>query len=322
MFKFRNVVFIAILCTTVGFITGVGVGKLFNLPFISKKGEWAIGIYTGSSPLIFSSPQTVKNPVLTAKDISDIPAAFVADPFMIREGSTWYMFFEVLNKKTNQGDIGLATSDDGMSWTYKKIVLNEEFHLSYPYVFKWNNEFYMVPETYQDNSVRLYRAIDFPEKWSFVTTLLKGIYVDSSIFQHNEKWWILTEPNPLENNMLALYYADKLTGPWIEHPMSPVIKDDPNIARPGGRVIIFDNRIFRYAQDDEPSYGNQVWAFEITKLTTTNYEEKQVDKFPILKADGTGWNGKGMHHIDPHQIGENQWIAAVDGYSEYYSFTP
>ena len=30
------------------------------------------------------------------------------------------------------------------------------------YVFKWKNEYYMIPETYQASSVRLYKAIDFP----------------------------------------------------------------------------------------------------------------------------------------------------------------
>jgi len=53
---------------------------------------------------------------------------------------------------------------------------------------------------------------------------------------------------------------------------------------------------------------------EIIELTTLNYEEKQVTDSPILKPSGTGWNKDGMHHIDPHQIDENTWLACVDGY--------
>jgi len=61
------------------------------------------------------------NPVLTASDVTDREATFVADPFLFHEGSTWYMFFEVLSNLGEQ--IGLASSSDGLHWTYQQIVL-------------------------------------------------------------------------------------------------------------------------------------------------------------------------------------------------------
>jgi len=48
--------------------------------------------------------------------VTDITADFVSDPFMLRDGAVWYMFFEVWNTRTGQGDIGLATSSDGLNW--------------------------------------------------------------------------------------------------------------------------------------------------------------------------------------------------------------
>src|SRR5689334_17430674 len=99
---------------------------------------WSIGIYTGNSPYDLSPAAEVSNPVLTAANVTDIPAAFVADPFMLRN----HMFFEVLRNDRPIGEIGLATSDDGFAWTYKQIVLREDFHLSYPYVFEWENAVY------------------------------------------------------------------------------------------------------------------------------------------------------------------------------------
>ena len=274
--------------------------------------ELSIGIYTGESPFELVSAEAVENPVLTAKKVTDVKADFVADPFMIKRGSFYYMFFEVMNANTNHGDIGYAISDDGLNWNYQQIVLDESFHLSYPYIFEWEGQCYMVPESFQLNSVRLYRAVNFPTQWSFVGTLIDGRdYVDSSIFHFNNRWWLFTSST--QNDILYLYFADDITGPWIEHPASPIIKDNANIARPGGRVLVFDGRIFRYTQDDNPTYGNQVRAFEITKLSTTSYEEKSVAENPILKASGTGWNQKGMHHIDPYQLEQKKWIACVDG---------
>jgi hypothetical protein len=64
-------------------------------------------------------------------------------------------------------------------------------------------------------------------------------------------------------------------------------------------------------QDCNPTYGNQVHAFMITGISPTEYREEMVEK-PLVKASSQGWNSRAMHHVDPHQIGENQWIAAID----------
>lgn len=311
--QLRTIIIIALVCLAGGFMSGVHVGSSRGVPFVTTQEKWSIGIYVGESPFDFVSPENMTNPVLTAKDVTDVPSDYVADPFMVKDDSTWYMLFEVMNSRTQQGDIGLAISNDGSNWMYKQIVLDELFHLSYPYVFKWKNEYYMIPESHQANSVRLYKAIDFPTQWSFVGTLIYGNYVDPSIFRYDGKWWIFAQTNPEGNDILRLYYAEDLMGPWVEHPKSPIIEGDANIARPGGRALVFDGRIVRYAQDDDPTYGNQVLAFEITQLTTLSYEEKQVPEIRTLKKSGTGWNADGMHHIDPHQIHENKWIACVDG---------
>lgn len=282
---------------------------------INIRSEWSIAIYTGESPLNLVSPKNIKNPILTAKDVTDVTAEFVADPFMLNENDTWYMFFEVLNARTNKGDIGLATSKDSFNWNYQKIVLEEAFHLSYPYVFKWNNDYYMIPETAQASSVRLYKATNFPTEWAFYKTLLSGEeFVDPTIFQYHDLWWLFTATTE-KRNILHLYYSQQPTGPWIEHPQSPVIKGNAKIARPGGRTIVFDEKILRYTQDCEYIYGKQVLAFEITELTTANYQEKAVKTNPIIQASGYGWNKLGMHTIDAHQVDKNKWIACVDGRS-------
>src|SRR4029079_16116502 len=64
--------------------------------------RWAIGIYTGDSPLRLSSPIGIRNPVLTYEDISDARASFVADPFIAIEKGIWYMFFEIMNEQSDK----------------------------------------------------------------------------------------------------------------------------------------------------------------------------------------------------------------------------
>lgn len=263
-------------------------------------------------PFNLRAPEGITNPVLTASDVTDRAAAFVADPFIYHEEGTWYMFFEV---ETGCADIGLATSSDGLNWTYDRIVLDENFHLSYPVVFKWKGTYYMIPECVPDY-VNLYKtdAMDFPYKWTFVNHLLSGRdYADPSIFRYNEKWWMFV--GSADGRMCWLYYSENLvdSSSWIEHPSSPIITDRSK-ARPGGRPIVFDaDRIIRFTQKCDRVYGEMVRVFEVETLTETSYIEHELPESPLVKKSGVGWNSNGMHTFDPWWTGD-RWICAVDGY--------
>src|SRR5689334_2345850 len=273
---------------------------------------WSIGIYTGTSPSDLSPAAQISNPVLTAANVTDIPAAFVADPFMIRVNS-WFMFFEVLRNDRPIGEIGLASSDDGLRWKYEQIVLREDFHLSYPYVFEWENAIYMIPETLGANAVCLYEADEFPTRWSLKTKLIEGQCADPSIFRFNDLWWLFLCSTPYQHDTLWLYFAEQLTGPWREHPRSPIVRADMRRARPAGRVITLNDKLIRFAQDCVPRYGSRVRAFDVLELTTTNYTEVENSASPVLQATGAGWNALGMHHVDAQQQPDGSWLACVDG---------
>ncbi len=277
---------------------------------------WSIGIYAGPSPCHLSPAIGVTNPVLTRDSVSDVPAQFVADPFMIEVGGTWHMFFEVMNKKTDRGEIGLATSEDGARWVYRSIVLCEPFHLSYPYVFEWDGQYFMVPESHHADAVRLYRAERFPYDWRLVAVLVKGPGLsDPSLFRFADRWWMFIETNPEPRcDTLSLYSSDSLDGGWSEHPSSPIIAGDPHVARPAGRVLVEDERVLRFAQDCHPRYGLAVTAFEILELTPHTYREQLVTPAPLFGAGGSEWNRDGMHHLDAHRRADGTWIACVDGW--------
>ncbi|MBL4709699.1 MAG: hypothetical protein JKY48_14800 [Flavobacteriales bacterium] len=115
---------------------------------------------------------------------------------------------------------------------------------------------------------------------------------------------------------LGLYFSDELTGPYTEHPMSPLIQKNNRMARPAGRMIQWNGKWIRFCQDCYPNYGSNVRAFEINELTTSVYSEKEIDESPVLQMTGeeNAWNGSGMHHIDPYQLEDGKWIACVDGH--------
>jgi hypothetical protein len=272
---------------------------------------WSIGIYTGPDPFVVSpDPRIEEYPVLQASDVADVPATFIADPFMVHRNDMWYMFFEVMNRSSNHGDIALASSRDGRTWEYEKVVLDEPFHLSYPYVFQWNESFYMIPESHRAQAVRLYKALKFPIQWAFVTELIAADLADPSLIRWNGDWYLFALKGW---DTLALFCADSLHGPWSEHPESPLVEGNGHISRPGGRIITYQGKPIRYAQDGFPTYGSAVRAFLIDSLTKTCYREHEIARSPILEASGNGWNALGMHHVDPHQLDSTTWIACVDG---------
>jgi len=286
-----------------------------------KYGIWSVGIYAGQSPLsIKPGYNGTNNPVVSANDVIDIESTGVADPFLLNVLEKYYLFFEIITKDKKVGAIGLATSVDGISWVYEKKVLEEKFHLSYPYTFVDSGKYYMIPESNAANGVRLYSAVEFPLNWKFEKEIIKGSYSDSSLCYHDGKYWIFTFNT--KDKSLYLFHSDSLMGNWVSHPANPIISNNLNTARPGGRVFKMGNTIVRFAQDDEPDYGNSVRAFTVNRMTVSEYQESELAESPILTGTGSGWNRDGMHHVDVIQLNNSLWIAAVDGKKYINVFDP
>jgi len=300
-------------------LSGIYVGRNDLFPFMNTRSEYMIGIFTGFSPLQMYPVDKI-NPVMTAGMVTDVKADFVADPFMIREGGKWYMFFEILESTQHKGIIGLAVSEDGLNWSYDRVVLEEPFHLSYPMIFRYNDEILMIPESHEDYSVSIYKAENFPYEWKKHRTVLEGDFVDPTIVRHENNWYLFASDR---NDMLHLFWAADIYGDWQRHPKSPIVKKDSEHARPGGRVINYKNKyLIRFTQNCKPSYGWDVRAFIISELTTQTYEEEVFAGNPIMKGSGvtSDWNGLRMHQFDAHQIDENFWIAAADGVGRWREF--
>ncbi|MDJ0840798.1 MAG: hypothetical protein QNK37_30075 [Acidobacteriota bacterium] len=280
-------------------------------PFPKPGWTWSIGIYFGKSLQELAPHEKAVNPVLHAERITGMHAAFVADPFIVREDHRFHMFFEVWNRERNRGEIGRATSPDGLRWTYEGVALAEAFHLSYPCVFADGDAWYMVPETLGAECVQLYRADPFPEKWKPVSPLIQGLHADPTLFRHDDLWWMLTCSRPWRHDILNLYWASTLKGPWREHVCSPLIDGDPSAARPGGPVIREEGHLIRFAQDCRPEYGSKLRAFRILALTREIYREEPLGE--ILRPGKDPWRRHGMHHAALCGLEDGGWLACVDG---------
>lgn len=290
--------------------------RIMNLISFMKKGIivqiWSIKVFN-SADIISKSLFEINmdTPSLQASDVNDVQAEFVADPFIVKHDSKFYLFFEILNKTLQRGQIGLAMSVNGVKWDYQQVVLREDFHLSYPQVFIIGDDIFMLPETSGANCVLLYKAKRFPFNWEVSHELFKGNFLDPSIVRYEDKWWVFAGA---ESGNLHLFYSTHLEGPWIEHLQSPIISSNMQISRPGGRIIYSDGMLYRYTQADYPHYGDSVRVFRVKKLTELEYEEEEISQVLCGTNKDGDWRKDGMHHIDQLKISENQWLIAVDGH--------
>ncbi len=211
---------------------------------------------------------------------------FWADPFAISHNNKNYIFFEELFFERDLGHLCcMELYDDGTHSDPIKI-LEKTYHLSYPFIFQYENDFYMIPESGNEQCVGLYKCTDFPYKWAFEKNLISNIRAyDSTLFEHNGLWWLFAcvaddEESPSTED-LYLFYADSpLSDHWQAHPLNPIVSDAAS-ARPAGKIFTHDGKIYRPSQNCATSYGAGLNLCEITNLTINNYAEKIVSQvFP------------------------------------------
>lgn len=271
---------------------------------------WSIGLATGETPARLKERSEPPNPAFTHRDIASPPTSFVADPFLIKEEDRWNLFFELFNTESNRGEIGVAESLDLKRWRFLRVILAEPFHLSYPFVFKENGTYYMIPESKEADAIRLYRATRYPLEWEFHKVLIEGAFVDPSPVFFNGRWWLFAGH---DGYALSLFYADTFQGPWVKHPQSPIYRDNPTLARPAGRPVVVDGNLMRFVQDNQGGYGKRVRVMVVDEITPESFKERLESPSPLFTAHGTHWARNGMHHVAPLQGEDGEWIAAIDG---------
>ncbi|WP_244817766.1 hypothetical protein [Caballeronia sp. Lep1P3] len=229
---------------------------------------------------------------------------FYADPFLWRDASGGYhLFFEDLPYATNKGVISHVALDpvskSSESWKAPRVVLERPYHLSYPFLFDYAGDVFMIPETSANRTIEVYRAAPFPDAWVHHATLMEDIVAaDTTLFHEAGTWWLFTTieqgggPNWDE---LHLFHAQSPFGPWHAHPGNPVVSDCRG-ARMAGNLFRDENgRLIRPAQDCEREYGAALRFCEITEMSASRYAETPVSVMnaPRGRSGVHTWNRTG-----------------------------
>jgi hypothetical protein len=216
-----------------------------------------------------------------------------ADPFAIERNGRYYMFFEELPYATGKAHISMMEISPDGSTSEPQIVLERDYHLSYPFIFEHDGELYMLPESAGTGTLELYRCVDFPLAWKLERVLMSGVrLVDATLFRAPDRWWMFANTAPQGSGMfddeLHLFHAPHPLGEWRPHPRNPV-KSDARGARPAGALFTRQGTLYRPAQVCVPRYGAGIALQRVLKLTPVEYVERQAQR--LLPPEESGLAG-------------------------------
>lgn len=202
---------------------------------------------------------------------------YFADSFALKDDGRLLLMFEDYNYKLRKAEISsvwFSEREDSISEVVQ--VLAEPWHLSYPFLFREEDNIYCMPESLHHGSVELYRFDVISGKLVHHKTLLPGIAAaDATLIQHQNRWYLFFTPAHATNVELNVWHSDSLDDPFEPHELNPVKADIAN-ARPAGPFFMLDGKLYRPAQDCSRTYGAQVIINEVKLLTGKEFLEMPV----------------------------------------------
>ncbi|GBR52976.1 hypothetical protein AA106555_1109 [Neokomagataea thailandica NBRC 106555] len=192
---------------------------------------------------------------------------FLADPFGMWHGDLLYVFAEAFDYRSAKGVIDVLIYDQQFVLQRRHQALEKPWHLSYPFVFKHEGVFYMLPEASGSGRLTLYRATNFPLGWESVPEFdFPAAAVDATPFFMHGQWWLFWNPPGTKEerqSVLALSTAPSLYGPWTDR---GIIHRDRAGARPGGTPCVTRSGVVLPVQDCRGTYGKNIRLLHIDGL--------------------------------------------------------
>jgi hypothetical protein len=203
-----------------------------------------------------------------------------ADPFLVEQNGVIYCFYEKM-KRGAKGSIYMRLFS-GSYWSKETEVLREDFHLSYPVVWKENQMWYMMPESAENGDLRLYKCIQFPFVWEYQNSLLSGMKLfDTTPLVTESGSWLLTNRSfpglsSFNDELFLIPFSNLQKINKMDFPLLPLIADVRK-ARCGGRLLHKKLSWIRFGQENAPYYGRNLRAFCIELSVPEYYKETETD---------------------------------------------
>lgn len=263
--------------SALGFASGTFAAKTARLLNKATRGgkAWAIGWRLDQSASLLDKHEA------PFQVLSGGSSGYLADPFPFRHDGQDFIFVEQYLYSKNRGCIAVVALDRNGGASIPRIVLEEPYHLSYPFVFAHAGQIWMIPESGAARNVALYRAVEFPYRWSREAYLIEDIEgYDVTPLPHREGFWFFVSPRLWKSSswdVLDIYHADSLTAGWTRHTSDPALID-ARFSRPAGAVIERKGSYLRPAQDCSRGYGGAVTFCRIDTISASEFAQTPVGR--------------------------------------------
>ena len=245
-----------------------------NLHKFFLREEWVMAIREKSKNLIFEKNGLLKE----FKIIKNTLRYWCADPFLITVDNKDYVFFEMYDRLKQRGVIGYREIYSENSFSKIKIAFDIGCHLSYPYIFKNDNNIFIIPESYIANEIAVYKAEHFPDKWTKEKVLVDNIIACDTTFI-NKNYAITFQIN-LDNTSSDAVLFNIKDNKWNMTINNPV-DTNPAHSRCAGKVLKYKDMLIRPAQYGVGGYGNGIVFREILSCTDDEYKEQTISKITV-----------------------------------------
>ncbi len=227
--------------------------------------------------------------------------SWAADPFILERNGTVYVFAELFDYIKQRGRIGYTYWKNGR-WQSWKVVIDEPFHMSYPNVFEYNGELYMVPETSADRTLRLYKAISFPDKWKLERILAENVaFVDTTFFGENSDICAIT--TDITDPTAHCDWLLRLDADWNLLSMEEIKEKRTVYSRCAGNILSWKDRKVRVSQNCDGHYGKALIFSEFQEENVVNGLGKilkQLSPWDIAVDKKKKWTGMHTYNTTQH----------------------
>ena len=215
-----------------------------------------------------------------------------ADPLLFTDKESVYCFMEAYDRKKDIGRIAVSEYKNG-GFTDPLVILEENFHLSFPFVFSKNGNVYMIPETSSIGEIRIYKAENSLYNWKLVKTIDCEGAVDTCLWNYDDKDYLITSiiGEPAVYTKEKILVLDDLFNVYECNNIFDDVMEGYG-ARNGGRIIELEGQCYLPKQVSLPpdKYGIYLDGYVLsnsengivrTKTAKIETNVIQIDNYPI-----------------------------------------
>ncbi len=266
------------------------MSNIFNKLFLA--GDWKVCLFKNNQ----------KSFIIPQKNY------WYADPFLFTLNNVNYLFVEAFNKKKETGKLAVLSSKD--NYSSLTMLLNDEYHYSFPNVFEVNKKIFMIPESSERLGIYLYEFEDFPNSIKLKKKLLDGEFVDTALLKIIDYKGLFVTYDSINKKLYSLIIDFEN----YEVKSTLLIDDADKQYRPAGNSFLSKGKTLVPFQNSKNKYGESIFVREVTICNDKVLISKEGEELSPVSF-GFDKSVKRMHTLN--KLSDNEFV--VDCMVEKFS---